>query len=295
MADTQDNRILIYNKIPTANNAPADVVVGQATFHRLCAAGSHRQTTNHRRQQYADSGGREFGRRSAVCADLGQNRVLIFNSDSHCQRGRRRRGVSVSRTWFRQAENNSFTVTNATLDAANNPTGVSPVLCQSNGTDTANIATFPGRCAATLSFPRFVISDGKRLFVADGGNDRVLIFNTIPKTSGARADIILGQPDEFSDNTGRQSGRHRCFSDAHRRSPGTARICTSATGITAAWKSSRPAIQNVPLERHSQRGQPADLCARFGHDLRFRDGQRYCHRYHQRRRLHVHGQDQRHA
>ena len=92
-------------------------------------------------------------------------------------------------------ENNSFTITNATLDAANNPTGVSPVLCQSNGTDSANNATFPTRCAATLSFPRYVISDGKRLFVADGGNDRVLIFNAIPTKSGVAADIILGQPD----------------------------------------------------------------------------------------------------
>ena len=46
------------------------------------------------------------------------------------------------------------------------------------------------------------LSDGQRLFVADGGNDRVLIYNTIPTQSGARADIILGQPDEFSDNTG---------------------------------------------------------------------------------------------
>ena len=32
VADTQDNRILIYNKIPTTNNAAADVVVGQPNF-----------------------------------------------------------------------------------------------------------------------------------------------------------------------------------------------------------------------------------------------------------------------
>ena len=32
VADTQDNRVLIYNKIPTSNNAPADVVVGQESF-----------------------------------------------------------------------------------------------------------------------------------------------------------------------------------------------------------------------------------------------------------------------
>ena len=32
VADTQDNRILIYNKVPTSNNAAADVVIGQPNF-----------------------------------------------------------------------------------------------------------------------------------------------------------------------------------------------------------------------------------------------------------------------
>ena len=32
IADAQDNRILIYNRIPTSNKAPADVVVGQTSF-----------------------------------------------------------------------------------------------------------------------------------------------------------------------------------------------------------------------------------------------------------------------
>ena len=60
---------------------------------------------------------------------------------------------------------------------------------------------FPPRCAATLSFPRYALSDGTRLFIADGGNDRVLVYNTIPTTNGAPADVILGEPDEFTDNT----------------------------------------------------------------------------------------------
>ena len=68
--------------------------------------------------------------------------------------------------------------------------------------DSDNTLLFPLRCAATLSFPRYAISDGTRLFIADGGNDRVLVFNKIPTTSGVRADTILGEADEFSDNTG---------------------------------------------------------------------------------------------
>ncbi|MCU1327106.1 MAG: repeat containing protein, partial [Bryobacterales bacterium] len=127
VADLGQNRILVWNTIPTSNGAPADVVIGQPNM-----------------------------------------------------------------TSF--AENNSANFTDHT-----------PILCASNGTNTTvtpNVPTFPQRCAATMSFPRFVISDGKRLYVADGGNDRVLIYKTIPTTNGARADIILGQPDEFSDDTG---------------------------------------------------------------------------------------------
>ena len=43
-------------------------------------------------------------------------------------------------------------------------------------------------------------SDGTgRLFVADGGNDRVLVYNSIPQANAVKADVILGEPDEFSD------------------------------------------------------------------------------------------------
>jgi uncharacterized protein (TIGR03437 family) len=53
-----------------------------------------------------------------------------------------------------------------------------------------------------MSLPRYAFSDGTRLFVADGGNDRVMVWNSMPTQSGQPADAILGEPDEFSDNTG---------------------------------------------------------------------------------------------
>jgi uncharacterized protein (TIGR03437 family) len=53
-----------------------------------------------------------------------------------------------------------------------------------------------------MSLPRFAYSDGTRLFVADGGNDRIMVYNSMPTQSGQPADAILGEPDEFSDNTG---------------------------------------------------------------------------------------------
>ena len=38
----------------------------------------------------------------------------------------------------------------------------------------------------------YVLSDGTSLLIADGGNNRVLVYNTIPVASGATADVVLG-------------------------------------------------------------------------------------------------------
>jgi hypothetical protein len=75
------------------------------------------------------------------------------------------------------------------------------VLCASSGVDTNqnNTVVYPQQCASTIQFPRFVLSDGTRLYVADGGSDRVLIWNTIPTVNGTPADTVLGQPDLLSD------------------------------------------------------------------------------------------------
>jgi uncharacterized protein (TIGR03437 family) len=116
-------------------------------------------------------------------SDLGHNRVLIWNSIP--TQNQAPADIAIG-----QPDVSSSTGVDAT--AANN----SKLLCASNGTDTAGAATYPTRCAATLSFPRFALSDGTRLFIADGGNDRVLVYRNTPTRSGQPADIILGQANE---------------------------------------------------------------------------------------------------
>ncbi len=49
--------------------------------------------------------------------------------------------------------------------------------------------------AATLAAPESAYFDGQRLFVADTGNHRVLVWNSLPKANGQAADVVLGQPD----------------------------------------------------------------------------------------------------
>ena len=59
--------------------------------------------------------------------------------------------------------------------------------------------------ANTLYYPAGVYSDGTKLFVVDAKNNRVLIYNTIPTSNGASADVVVGQPDMAS-NTANNGG-----------------------------------------------------------------------------------------
>lgn len=107
-------------------------------------------------------------------ADTGYNRVLIWNSIP-TQNGKPA-DVEIGQPNF-------------VSTLANDNTDLCPL---------ASPGVYPAECGRTLNFPSFVLSDGTRLFVADGGNDRVLIFNRIPTQNAAEADIVLGQPDEFA-------------------------------------------------------------------------------------------------
>ena len=57
--------------------------------------------------------------------------------------------------------------------------------------ETMNRFTMWLRWAILNGAPRAVLAAGGRLFIADGGNDRVLIYNSIPTTNAAAADLVL--------------------------------------------------------------------------------------------------------
>ena len=179
VADTQDNRVLIYNSIPTKNGAAADLVVGQSSFTApvpvLLTNMAATQTNLFSPVSVTTAGTRMF------VTDLGSNRVLIWNSIPTSNGAAA--DVVIGQPDF-------------TTALANNVTQ----LCAPNGTDSSGNPTYPGLCAKTLSFPRFALSDGTRLYIADGGNDRVLVYSTIPTSNFAAADHVLGQIDAVTDN-----------------------------------------------------------------------------------------------
>jgi hypothetical protein len=73
---------------------------------------------------------------------------------------------------------------------AQNGAAASFVLGQSNFSSTAESTSKSG-----FTSPEGLSTDGTRLALADKGNSRVLIFNTLPSSTAAEADVVLGQPD----------------------------------------------------------------------------------------------------
>jgi uncharacterized protein (TIGR03437 family) len=179
VADTQNNRILIWNSIPTKSNQPADVVLGQANFTTVSpipvsdAALAPTSSTMLDPVSVTSDGIHLF------VADLGYNRVLIW--DTIPTRNFQTADVELGQKDFQTAVPND-----------------APNLCPQAGTDSSGNPQYPGRCGKSMDSPRFALSDGTRLYIADGGNDRVLIYNHIPTQSVTEPDNVLGQPDEYA-------------------------------------------------------------------------------------------------
>jgi uncharacterized protein (TIGR03437 family) len=188
VADTGNNRVLIYNKIPTSNGTAADVVLGQPDFTTFVEPDLTQQKNNVTANQLLNPVSVSSDGTHLFVTDLGYNRVLIWNSipTSNQQAA----DVVVGQPdMVSSVANNSYSTVAG--DTTNKQT---PVLCTvSNGTDSNSNPTYPATCNATLSFPRFVLAANNRLFIADGGNDRVLVFNSIPTQNGASADLVIGQ------------------------------------------------------------------------------------------------------
>ncbi|HSU57872.1 MAG TPA: hypothetical protein VLI55_01060 [Bryobacteraceae bacterium] len=177
VADSANNRVLIWNHVPTANNQPADVVLGQSSF-TSGAIPSGCKAINLTNTAAANELCNPVSVTSdgvhLFVSDLGFNRVLIWNHipTSNAQPA----DVVVGQPDLSgAAPNNPATCVGAPPAATNGP------------------------CVGGLNFPRFALSDGTRLFIADGGNNRVLIYNSIPTRNSAWADVVLGQPDFTKD------------------------------------------------------------------------------------------------
>ena len=192
VADTQNNRVLIYNQIPTSNGAAADVVLGEPNFTTATQPNLAAQTTSATASNLLNPVAVSSDGTHLFVTDLGYNRVLIWNSIPTTNAAPA--DVEIGQPdMVSSVANNSYsgTAATSTSDTTDKET---PVLCNvSNGIDGNDNPTYPPFCNYTLSFPRFTLAVGNRLFIADGGNDRVMAFNQIPTQNAQAADFIIGQ------------------------------------------------------------------------------------------------------
>jgi sugar lactone lactonase YvrE len=165
IADTGHHRLMIWRRLPDEDNAPADLVIGQPDFR---SEGRNAKGPVGPATLNMPTGIATDGRVLAV-ADAWNHRVLIWLSLPEC---------------------------------SNQPADL--VLGQSDFT--GHLANRGREFAGpdTLNWCYGVAIGGGRLFVADTGNRRVLVWNTIPASNGQPADLVLGQSDaaRHDDNGG---------------------------------------------------------------------------------------------
>jgi hypothetical protein len=145
VSDRNNNRVLVYNRVPTVNGTAADFVIGQPDFLTNTSA----TTANKLNHPYA-----------AYCMadklfviEQGNHRILVFDPI---------------------------------------PTATNPVASYVIGQPDMVTGT-SGCTAGKLNSPYEILRHGDTFLIADGGNQRVLEFDTIPTTTGATATAVLGQ------------------------------------------------------------------------------------------------------
>jgi hypothetical protein len=154
VCDTGHHRLLIWNKIPDADGQPADIVIGQPGF---AAEGRNGKGAPGAATLNVPTGV-ATGNGMLAVADAWNHRVLI---------------------WTRMPERN------------NQPADI--VLGQADfGQVTANRGSDIA-AADTMNWCYGVAIVGEKLLVADTGNRRVLIWNSMPSRNGQPADIVVGQ------------------------------------------------------------------------------------------------------
>jgi hypothetical protein len=156
LSEYGNDRILVWNTIPTHSGAPADVVVGQSGF------GVDVTTCNTTTLSGPESIHVVAGK--LLVSDSSHNRVLVWNTIPTTS------GVPADLVLGQQ---------DFVSCAANDP----------NGASSTTIAV----TASTMDYPAGIWSDGTRLVVADANNNRVLVWTTFPTTNGQPANLVLGQ------------------------------------------------------------------------------------------------------
>lgn len=157
VADTAQNRLFIWNSLPTSAHQDPDIVLGQ--------------------QAESDTGRNANG--GANASSLFYPSGIWVNDDY----------LIVSDAW-----NHRVLIWHGIPTQNGQPADV--VIGQQDFSSNQPNVDGVGRDPSehTLYWPYGVYSDGKQLWIADTGNRRVLYFETIPTTNFAAATSVIGKP-----------------------------------------------------------------------------------------------------
>lgn len=206
VADTGNNRVLIWNSIPTGNNTTADVVLGQTIFTTNNTIATGATSIN------SPNGVIVEGSQLLVADNIG--RVLIWNtiptaSNTAANLVIGAAGLTSTPTGASTAT--TFIPTSISsqagrlfiTDGSHHRVLVYNTIPVANGAaadlvfgQTTLTGSTQGTTATTLKTPSFAQYDGTKLYIADQGNHRVLIWNTpsfVAATNGQTANVVLGQ------------------------------------------------------------------------------------------------------
>lgn len=214
VADYLNNRILIWNSLPTMNATPADVVLGQPDFTSNVVNNGGVSAQSLSSVNSVNVSGTRL-----IASDYQNSRVLIWNTiptvnfapanvvvgqPGMTTNTANNGGIGPARMYRPYAaasdgtrlavvdyQNNRVLVWNTAPVVNSAPADI--VLGQSNFVNTALRSSGPS--ASTFQNPRGVHFDGQRLYVADYLNWRTLIWNSPPASSFQPADVVLSQPD----------------------------------------------------------------------------------------------------
>lgn len=180
VTDTGNNRVLIWNSVPTTDGVAANMVLGQGDFTHCAANDADQngaQDAGPTAATLASPGGIWSDGEKLVIGDFVNARVLIWET--------------FPTSDFQNADlvlgQNSFT--NSTSNDDNQ-----------DGADDGNPS------ARTFRGPfNGMASNGTQLLIADRDNDRILIWNEFPTADFTPADNVLGQSDMISATAGTSS------------------------------------------------------------------------------------------
>ena len=211
IGDDSDNRVLGWAAEPGTLDAAASNVLGQTSFSSNSDGVTQTTFARFSQEAICTDGTRLF------VVDAGGNRVLMW-SPIPTGNGAPATLVLGQSSWTASATGTSAASMNGPRGCATDGThlfvsdhGNSRVLvwneiptAMGQAADLelgwtgfgmgAGDATLPPS-ASSLNSPIGLAIDAGRLFVVDAGNQRVLVWNAVPTSSGMSADLVIGQSD----------------------------------------------------------------------------------------------------